>query len=185
MMRMRVTAMLGSDDILTEIAKGNIVIKPFDDTKLNPNSYNLTLANEILVYTEDILDCKKNNPTKKIKLTDEGYVLSPGRLYLGSSIEYTETKQHIPHISGRASVGRVGLTAHISSGIGSVGYQGHWTFSITCIRPIRIYPKMRIAQIYFFPVIGHCSQKYAGKDVNDNKINTSKLYLEFEENQIN
>ena len=180
MKKARVKAMLASDEILAEIAKGNIVIKPFDETKLNPNSYNLTLANEILVYTEDILDCKKKNPTKKIKITDEGYILSPGKLYLGSSVEYTESNIHIPHISGRASVGKVGLSTHVSSGIGSAGYKGHWTFSITCIRPIKIYPKMRIAQIYFFPVIGDCPNKYAGKYINNEKINTSKLYLEFE-----
>ena len=37
----------------------DIVIDPFDETNLNPNSYNLSLHNELLVYEEIILDMKR------------------------------------------------------------------------------------------------------------------------------
>ncbi|HXT58046.1 MAG TPA: dCTP deaminase, partial [Pirellulales bacterium] len=34
---------------------GNIVIEPFDESHLNPNSYNLSLHNELLTYEELVL----------------------------------------------------------------------------------------------------------------------------------
>ena len=40
---------------------GNIVIDPFDPSRLNPNSYNLTLHDELIVYEEVVLDMRKPN----------------------------------------------------------------------------------------------------------------------------
>ena len=39
----------------------DIVIEPFESSRLNPNSYNLRLHNELLVYEDDILDMKKRS----------------------------------------------------------------------------------------------------------------------------
>ena len=41
-----------------------IFIEPFDDSRLNPNSYNLRLHNELLVYDSHVLDMKVKNETK-------------------------------------------------------------------------------------------------------------------------
>ena len=38
-----------------------IVITPFNPKRLNPNSYNLTLADELMVYDNYELDMKKKN----------------------------------------------------------------------------------------------------------------------------
>ena len=37
-----------------------IIIEPFDSKRINPNSYNLALHNELLVYKGSQLDMKKN-----------------------------------------------------------------------------------------------------------------------------
>ena len=37
----------------------NIIIDPFDEARLNPNSYNLTLHDELMVYEEVILDMRR------------------------------------------------------------------------------------------------------------------------------
>lgn len=42
--------MLTGDKIDKEVRKGNIVIDPYDTSRINPNSYNLRLHNELLVY---------------------------------------------------------------------------------------------------------------------------------------
>ena len=42
--------MLTGDKIDKEVRKGNIVIDPYDISRINPNSYNLRLHNELLVY---------------------------------------------------------------------------------------------------------------------------------------
>lgn len=43
-----------------------IIIEPYNEKQLNPNSYNLTLHNELLVYKNDVLDMKKPNETEKL-----------------------------------------------------------------------------------------------------------------------
>ena len=52
-----------------------IFIEPFDDSRLNPNSYNLRLHNELLVYDSHVLDMKVKNETKTISIPPEGLVL--------------------------------------------------------------------------------------------------------------
>ena len=44
----------------------DIIIEPFERSKVNPNSYNLTLHNELLVYENEILDMKKTKSDQKI-----------------------------------------------------------------------------------------------------------------------
>ena len=68
-----------------------IFIEPFDDSRLNPNSYNLRLHNELLVYDSHVLDMKVKNETKTISIPPEGLVLEPGIVYLGRTVEYTKT----------------------------------------------------------------------------------------------
>ena len=58
----------------------DIIIDPYNDAFLYPNSYNLRLHNELLVYEEDVLDMKRPNRTKSILIPENGLVLEPGRL---------------------------------------------------------------------------------------------------------
>jgi len=44
----------------------DIFIEPFDPSRINPNSYNLSLHNELMVYDNDILDMKVLNTAHKI-----------------------------------------------------------------------------------------------------------------------
>ena len=46
-----------------------IVIEPFDKKRLNPNSYNLSLHNQLLVYENKLLDMKTLNPVKPVSYT--------------------------------------------------------------------------------------------------------------------
>ena len=80
---------LSGKEIEREINNGNIVINHFHRNQVNPNSYNLTLHNELLVYEDDILDMRKPNPTKKLIIPKEGLLLEPNKLYLGRTKEFT------------------------------------------------------------------------------------------------
>ena len=133
--------MLSGKEIEKKLGK-DIVIEPFNKNQLNPNSYNLKLHNELLIYDEDILDMKKENKTKTIIIPEEGLVLEPGKLYLGRTVEYTETNNYVPMLEGRSSIGRLGLFIHVTAGFGDVGFKGYWTLEIFCVQPIRIYPSV-------------------------------------------
>ncbi len=157
-----------------------IIIEPFDVKYLNPNSYNLRLNNELLVYEEDVLDMKKPNKTKKIIIPEEGLVLEPGKLYLGRTVEYTKTDQYVPMLEGRSSIGRLGLFIHVTAGFGDVGFSGYWTLEIHCIEPIRIYAGVEICQIYYHKIEGEYEQYISGKYQNNADIQPSLLYKDFE-----
>lgn len=166
--------------ILEEIKKGNIIIKPFDKKRINPNSYNLRLGNEIYVYDDLIIDSKKKNPTKKITIPKEGLLLQPNTLYIGRTKEYTESHNCIPMLSGRSSIGRLGITVHVTAGFGDLGFKGTWTLEIFCIKPVVVYPDMEICQICYFPAIGDTDITYNGKYLGQIDALPSKMYVELE-----
>ena len=144
--------MLTGAEILEQIDKGNIQITPFNEKQINPNSYNLTLGDQLFVYTPLVLDSAKVNAGRSFRIPKEGYVLVPGCFYLAETVEYTVTENFIPQISGRSSIGRLGLGIHMNSGLGAPGYKGRWSLGLTCVVPLRIYPGMQIGQIYYFPI---------------------------------
>lgn len=157
-----------------------IIIEPYDDKYLNPNSYNLRLHNEMLVYEDTVLDMKKPNRTKSLIIPEEGLVLEPGRLYLGRTLEYTGTDRYVPMLEGRSSVGRLGLYVHVTAGFGDVGFCGYWTLEIQCVQPIRIYPGVEICQIYYHSIEGEYEKYQSGKYQNNTGIQPSLLYKDFE-----
>lgn len=161
----------------------DIIIDPFDDKYLNPNSYNLRLHDELLIYDEAVLDMKKENKTKKIIIPPEGLVLEPGRLYLGRTIEFTETYNCVPMLEGRSSVGRLGLYVHVTAGFGDVGFKGYWTLEIHCIHPIRIYAGVDVCQVYYHSIDGTFDPYVSGKYQNNTGVQPSLLYRDFERKQ--
>lgn len=174
---------MGDEMILTgeEIRRSlgkEIEIDPFCPENLNPNSYNLSLHNEVLTYEEVVLDMRKQNRVRSLTIPDSGLVLEPNRLYLGRTKERTETHQLVPMIEGRSSIGRLGLFVHVTAGFGDVGFCGYWTLEMFAVQPVRIYPGVQICQIFYHQVVGdireYCSDKYQ----NNEGIQPSMMYKE-------
>ena len=157
----------------------DIVIRPFDSSQLNPNSYNLRLHNELLVYTGDILDSAKKNEVETITIPDEGLILEPGQLYLARTEEYTETRGLVPMILGRSSIGRLGISVHLTSGFGDIGFCGYWTLQLTCAKRVKVYPNMKICQIFYHEVLGEYENYSSAKYQGSKEIVSSQLYKEF------
>ncbi|MDF2844165.1 MAG: deoxycytidine triphosphate deaminase [Herbinix sp.] len=170
---------LSGKEILKQIGK-SIIIEPFDEKRINPNSYNLSLANELLVYNNEILDMKKPNSTQKIIIPEEGLLLKPNTLYLGRTNEFTSTNRYVPMLEGRSSTGRLGLFIHITAGFGDIGFSGFWTLEIFCVQPIIIYPNVEICQIYYHDIDGEYDLYTSGKYQNNTGIQPSLMYKDFE-----
>ena len=190
---------LSGKEIINGINNGDIIISPFDSTKVTPNSYNLTLNNKLLVYADSVvskyvqgeftpqpflenpLDMKKDNPYKEIIIPDEGIVLQPGIVYLGKTNEFTATDKYVPMLEGRSSIGRLGIHIHVTAGFGDIGFKGTWTLEIVATQPVKIYPNVEICQIYYHTLYGDDSIKYiSGKYQGQTDIRTSQLFKEFE-----
>jgi dCTP deaminase len=158
-----------------------IWIDPWEHSQVNPNSYNLRLHNVLLVYdleTNGTLDMKKAAPTSSLNIPPTGLKLWPGKLYIGRTVEYTESHNCVPCIEGRSSIARLGMSVHITAGFGDVGFCGTWTLEITVVHPIRVYAGVEICQIAFSPIEGgfipYQSKKYQGQ----RDATASRLWME-------
>lgn len=169
--------MILSGQQIHERLGSDILIDPFDESHLNPNSYNLTLHNELLVYEELVLDMAKANRVRRIEIPKDGLTLSPNQLYLGRTIEKTTTHNLVPQIEGRSSVGRLGLFVHVTAGFGDVGFSGYWTLEMFAVQPIRIYAGVPICQIFYHEVTGELIE-YASKYQHNRDIQPSLLHEE-------
>ena len=164
--------MLVKQEICDCVKNGLLSIKPFRLKQLGPNSYDVRLAKTIYeVDPIQKLDVKHPYSYSKIILSKYGTTLYPEPLYLGVTVEYTDTPHHVPILEGRSSVARYGILVHHTAGFGDVGFSGHWTLELRVNQPTVIYPNMRIAQIRFEPITGskvtHVEDRYGGKYKNE------------------
>lgn len=170
--------MLSGKEIIKQVKEGNIIISDFDESRINPNSYNLRLGCKLVEYVGQV-DMKKQPMTRETIIPTEGLVLYPGRFYLGYTMEHTETDKFVPCLDGRSSVARLGLAVHVTAGFGDVGFKGQWTLEIVPHVPIRVYPGCEICQIYFQELTGDNSIKYAGKYQNSSGAVASRMIRDF------
>lgn len=153
---------LTGPEISAAATDGRIRISPFNPEQVNPNSYNVRLGSTLLTYTEPVIDAHQPNPTHTITIAREGHVLQPDELYLGHTLEEVGSDRFVPLLFGRSSVGRLGLFVEITAPIGDIGFHGQWTLMLSPVRPLRVYPGMKIGQIMFFVSTG-IVDLYCGK----------------------
>ena len=157
---------------------GQIEIKPFNPDNINPNSYDLTLAPKLLVYTSPVLNVRSNNPIKEITIPKEGLILNPGELYIGSVNEFTRADGLVGVLYGKSSLGRLGIFIHVTAGFVDAGYAGNLTLELATVKPVMVYPGMKIGQIAYHEELGD-AKPYQGKYQNDTSAQASKSYKDF------
>ena len=154
---------LTDKEILAEIAKGTILIEPYDRACLGTNSYDVHLGKYLATYKDDIIDARKHNEIMQFEIPEMGFVLQPRTLYLGVTQEYTESHAHVPFLEGKSSVGRLGIDIHATAGKGDVGFCNTWTLEISVTQPVRVYAGMPIGQLIYFEVKGDVENLYHTK----------------------
>jgi len=166
--------------------EGSISIDPFIPEHLGVNSYDVRLGPNLVYYTipgrgdyPGHLDMHKDNPTKDLKIPENGLIIYPGILYIGHTMERVGTsRKYVPHIEGRSSIGRLGMAVHITAGFGDCGFDGMWTLEITVVHPLRIYAGERVAQAYFIEGKGEPDKLYRGKYRGFDKPVSSRMHLD-------
>jgi len=176
-------SILTDQRIRQAVENGTIQIDPFNPAHVNPTSYDLTLGDEVAVYggwvytgrstyhgpeagyVEDgskfgpstrILDVRDELAVERFKIDPEaGWVLRPGIGYLMHTRERVCTRQYVPILDGKSSIGRLFIQVHATAGFGDPGFDGQFTLEVLVQYPVRVYPGMRICQIRF--------QEYAGE----------------------
>jgi dCTP deaminase len=160
---------LSDREILAAMERGTIKIEPFKLGALGGNSYDVHLGPVLRVHAADpdhgyvLLDAKQDNPVVDVRIPEDGLVLHPGVLYLASTVEYTETHEHVPYLDGKSSIGRLGVAIHATAGRGDVGFCNHWTMEIYVVEPVKVYAGMPIGQLTYHTVCGQVERRYGTK----------------------
>jgi dCTP deaminase len=121
---------------------------------------------------------RKANRVRRLSIPHEGIVLQPNQLYLGRTVERTETRRLVPMIEGRSSIGRLGLFVHVTAGFGDVGFCGYWTLEMFAVQPVRIYAGVAICQIFYHDILGSYTEYQSNKYQHNTDIQPSLLFKE-------
>lgn len=186
---------LSDVQIKEAIEVGDILIDPYNVECLGGNSYDVHLGSVLAVYEEVVeiskfedrqgvlhhtfmqkpsgyLDSKKAPTAYYFNIPKDGIYLEPGILYLGVTLEYTETLKHVPFLEGKSSGGRLGLNIHATAGKGDIGFKNKWTLELSVQHRLKVYTGEPIGQLIYFES-GDCAVPYFQKrsakyvEVND------------------
>jgi len=144
------TVILTGAAIRSSVGEGQLTIDPFDERHINPNSYNVHLAEELLVREE----LGEDSDLRPVKIPSDGYLLHPRTLCLGATVERFGGNEHVTCLISRSSVARLGLFVQLNADMGNVGAVHAWTLELYAVQPIILYPFMKIAQIMFWRPLG-------------------------------
>lgn len=169
---------LTGSKIIEEIQKNKIEISPFDKKRITTNSYDLSLGDTIIRYKSDIIDPKCKPSYEEITIPADGLVLQGGDFVLGHSRERIGSDFYVPLIHGKSGTARMGLFVHITADLIDIGSHGVTTFQLYATLPVRIYPKMLIAQVSFWVPFGGIIL-YKGKYQNSTGPRPSMTYKDF------
>lgn len=154
---------LTGKEIVRQVKMGKIIIDPFDEKNVNPNSYNYRLGSFYRIAKSNIFDTDDSI----FLIPESGLLLRPGSIILSNTYEIIGSENFVTSLIGRSSIGRLGLFVQISADLGHLGSSHKWTLELTCVQPILIYPKMKIGQISFWVSTGEYD-KYHGSYTNYN-----------------
>lgn len=170
---------LTGEKIKREVRKGRIIIDNFNEKNCTTNSYDLTLGNKLLKYTEDYVDPKKKPEFEMIEIPEDGYLLEKGGFYLSSSEEVIGSNYYVPLIHAKSGIARLGLFVHVTADLIDIGSIGNTTFQFHSVLPIKIYPEIKLAQVTFWKPKGKIIL-YGGKYQHSTGPQISKTYLDYQ-----
>jgi dCTP deaminase len=138
---------------------GDLIIDPFDQYNLNPNSYNYHLGSKVIQVRPE----SHGETSSSEELPCEGsFLLLPGNLYLAATHEFIGSDRYVITLLGRSSLGRLGLFLNVTADLGHSGSLSQWTLELKVVQPLRIYPGMPIGQIAFWVQSG-LKGRYEGR----------------------
>lgn len=157
---------LTGKEIKAQMKSGNIRIFPEPKT-FNPNSVNVTLGKELLVYSQNTYFYLNSTPEPEFKMDiSDGAFLHPGLVYLAHTNEITWSDIFVPMLEGRSTWGRRFLEVHVTAGFGDVGFGGQWTLELVPHCHVQVRAGEEIAQVYFHELKGEI-ELYSGKYQGD------------------
>lgn len=138
--------MMWSDACIKQAQKcGKINITPFDETRIQPNSIDLTLDDEILALNRKTNEFEEHTLGRYCYFGTDAFILA-------STVERVSLSNGVcAQVDGKSSYGRKGLQVHQTAGFIDAGFSGNITLELKTVgQPIRLYAGMPICQLVFW-----------------------------------
>ena len=186
---------LSDQEIRKALQDGQIRIDNFDESRLQPASYDILLGYELMIFNNHKFECidpKKavDKFMEKITLTspEEYFVIHPGQFVLGVTLDYFGcNEKYACQIMGKSSLARYGLIVHTTAEFVDPGNSLNATLEFVNHNtvPIRLYPEMKIGQIAFYELKSPAIRPYGSaslgsKYYGSKGIEPSRMHKNFD-----
>lgn len=190
-------AILSDKSIKEYLEESKIVIDPLkDEQQIQPSSVDMRLGDEFKVFKvirkpyidpkdeEDIAEYMESSTVPE----GEAFIIHPNEFALATTQEYVKVPDDlVARVEGRSSMGRLGVTMHVTAGYVDPGFEGRITLEISNIgaMPVALYPGQRVCQLVFETMTTPAELPYGhpkrnSKYMNQLKPESSRVKLDYE-----
>ena len=190
-------AILSDKTIKEYLEEGKIVIDPLkDEQQIQPSSVDMRLGDEFKVFKvirkpyidpkdeEDIAEYMESSTVPE----GEAFIIHPNEFALATTQEYVKVPDDlVARVEGRSSMGRLGVTMHVTAGYVDPGFEGRITLEISNIgaMPVALYPGQRVCQLVFETMTTPAELPYGhpkrnSKYMKQFKPESSRVKLDYE-----
>ena len=118
----------------------------------------------------------------------EAFIIHTNEFALATTQEYVKVPDDlVARVEGRSSMGRLGVTMHVTAGYVDPGFEGRITLEISNIgaMPVALYPGQRVCQLVFETMttpaeLPYCHPKRNSKYMKQLKPESSRVKLDYE-----
>ena len=190
-------AILSDKTIKEYLEEGKIVIDPLkDEQQIQPSSVDMRLGDEFKVFKvirkpyidpkdeEDIAEYMESSTVPE----GEAFIIHTNEFALATTQEYVKVPDDlVARVEGRSSMGRLGVTMHVTAGYVDPGFEGRITLEISNIgaMPVALYPGQRVCQLVFETMTTPAELPYGhpkrnSKYMKQLKPESSRVKLDYE-----
>ena len=159
------------------LEEGKILIDPLIDPErqIQPSSVDLRIGNEFKgfkIIKKPFIDPKDpeniDSYMESVHVKDEeAFIIHPNEFTLATTYETVKIPDDlVARVEGRSSMGRLGITMHVTAGFIDPGFEGKITLEISNIgkMPVALYPGQRACQIVFETMTSPAEKPYGHPD---------------------
>ncbi len=146
-------------EIKTAVSNKELIIEPFDLSLVQPNSYDVRLANKFSWHqaSSQVIDPYKAETITSglISIEEDSFIVAPGQFVLGATLErFSLPANIVGQLTGKSSLARLGVMVHVTAGFIDAGFSdppAQITLEIVNVgtRPVKLHAGMSIAQMVF------------------------------------
>jgi len=171
---------LGNEEIKKMCLENNM-IEPFYPKHIQSNSIDIHLGSGFLIQQRINKPINFDQKIEYTEIPEDEYILYSGCFCLSTTFE----KVNIPlgvccSVTGRSSIGRMGLSVHITAGHIDSGFSGNITLEMYNHSPnaIKLKAGVKIGQLLFYKSVGN-TINYKGKYQGQIGTVGSKSFLDY------